>query len=137
MGHRLRAGLAQGRRLGLASRLGQRLSVRGEVDGEPQPDRYLELEAGGTTDLVGGCLREPEEVGHEDHGDQGGRDLNDEHDRVLGQLERVHLSHSRAEGAAQQLGVEDAPVTWGAGGARLAVFPGHAAGSAGGVDHRE
>ena len=45
MGRRLRARLAQRRRLGAATRLGDRLGVGGEQDGEPQPDRDLDLEA--------------------------------------------------------------------------------------------
>ena len=45
VGGRLGAGLAQRRGLGTTARLGDGLRVRREQDGEPQPDRDLDLEA--------------------------------------------------------------------------------------------
>ncbi len=44
---RLGAGLAQGGRLGATARFGDGLGVGGEEDGEPQPDRDLDLETRG------------------------------------------------------------------------------------------
>ena len=52
MRRRHRAGAPQRRRLGPAARLGDGLGVRGEEDGEPEPqgDLHLEAQAGGPAD---------------------------------------------------------------------------------------
>ena len=86
----LRARPPQRRRLGPAAGLGDGLGVGREQDGEPEPDRDLDLEA------------EPGRTGRRlDAGRRwraamsvtsDGRDLDDEHDRVLDQQARVELA---------------------------------------------
>ena len=106
LGHRDRAGPPEGRRLGPAAGLGDRLGVRREEDGEPQPDGDLDLEAeaGRAADRL-----EARDVADHDQGHEDRRDLDDEHDRVLGQPARVELADRLRERRPEQVRVEDAP----------------------------
>src|SRR5664280_2604344 len=139
VGHGLRARLAQGRCLGLASGLGEGLRVRREVDREPEPDRDLKLEAQRPPDLTRGRGRDPRQVRQEDQRDEGGGHLHDEHDRVAVELTRVELAEGRTEGGPQEHRIEDAARS--PGGARgsgtcLALDALDAAGAATRVDDR-
>src|SRR5664279_3623445 len=137
MSRRLGARLAKAGCLGLSSSLGERLGVGGEVDGEPEPDRDLELEARRPADLTRRAAGQTEQIREEDHGYEGGRDFDDEHDRVAHHLARVELAQCRDESPTEHLRVEDATVPWRAGGAGLARFAGYAAAAAGGIDYRQ
>ncbi len=95
MGERLGAGLAQAGGLSLAAGLGQRLGVCGEVDGEPQPDGDLKLEAGASAYFASRGLAQAEQVRGEDDRHQGGRHLDHEHNRVAHQLAWVELAEGR------------------------------------------
>ena len=89
---RLRAHGAQGRRLGLAATLGERLGEVGEDHGQPQPDRHREGEPGrlvaASQRLAAEHLDQPSARG--DHG----ADLDHEHDRVAHLHARVELDQA-------------------------------------------
>ena len=106
VGGRLGAGPAQRRGLGPAASLGDGLGVRREQDGEPQPDRDLDLEPEAGRYRSTGWM--PGHVGDGDERDERGRDLDDEHHRVLDQQARVELAERLREGRPQELGIEDA-----------------------------
>ena len=82
-GRRLRALAPQCIGLSLAAAFGDRLGKIREEHREPQPQDDLELEAN--------LPPAGDQVADQDHGGQGGDDLENEHHRILDQYPRIKL----------------------------------------------